>query len=155
MTHTIRPLPSDKVAAWRNGAPDDYGLPPELAVSDGDGTPCRHCLRNVPKGAGMLILTLRPFTALHPYAEAGPIFLCADECAPWQGDGMPPILTLSPTYLVKGYLASERIAYGTGDVVPAAEVPARIDAILARGDIAFVDIRSARNNCFQARAYPA
>ena len=155
MTFQIVPLPTGLVRALQSGAPDANGQPAEQAVSDGGGNPCRHCLCNIPAGRGMLILAHRPFGALQPYAECGPIFLCADECAPWQGDGMPPILTQSPAYLVKGYLASERIAFGTGDVVPAAEVPTRIDAILARGDIVFVDIRSARNNCFQARAYPA
>ena len=34
-------------------APDAYGMTPERRLSDGDGVPCRHCLRNV--GAGEAI----------------------------------------------------------------------------------------------------
>ena len=58
-----------------------------------------------------------------PYAETGPVFLCADLCTVWS-DGVPPILTTSPDYLVKGYTADDRILYGTGAIVPAAD-PAR------------------------------
>ena len=59
-----------------------------------------------------------------PYAETGPVFLCADLCTAWSDDGVPQILTTSPDYLVKGYTADDRILYGTGAIVPAAD-PAR------------------------------
>lgn len=146
----ILPLPSDQVRALRAGAPDAYGNPPERVRAAGTGNPCRHCLDFVPEGAEMLILAHRPFDALHPYAETGPIFLCAD-CAPWSGEGLPPILTTSPDYLLKGYTADQRIRYGTGRVTPQAEVASYAAALLSRPEIAFVDIRSARNNCYQLR----
>lgn len=147
---TFHPLPSEIVDALRNGGPDAYGNPPERVISDGAGNPCRHCLDFIPEGAPMLILAYRPFTALQPYAETGPIFLCADACAPWSGEGEPPILA-SPDYLLKGYTAEERIRYGTGKIVPRADVAQYAATLLEREDISFVDIRSARNNCFQAR----
>ena len=150
MDVTIHPMPTALARAFRAGAADANGQPPERAVSDGGANPCRHCLRPIPGGAGMLILAWRPFTAPQPYAEVGPIFLCADDCAAWDGDGMPPALA-SPDYLVKGYSANERIVYGTGGIVPAADIPARAAALLAEARVAFVDVRSARNNCFQAR----
>ena len=71
-------LPTETARHYQAGGADAYGNPPERAVSDGAGNPCRHCLRDVPKGAAMLILAHRPFATLHPYAEAGPIILCAD-----------------------------------------------------------------------------
>ncbi|WP_353473750.1 DUF1203 domain-containing protein [Salipiger sp. H15] len=145
------PLPSDTVSALRNGGPDAYGHPPEKAPSEGAGNPCRHCLGFVPEGAEMLILAHRPFDALQPYAETGPIFLCAEDCTAWSGDGIPPILTSSPDYLLKGYTADQRIRYGTGKVVPRDEVEGYAAALLDREEIAFVDVRSARNNCFQLR----
>lgn len=145
------PLPSDEVRALRGGAHDAYGRVPELARSDGEGNPCRHCLGLVPKGAGMLILAYRPFDDLQPYAETGPIFLCADACAPWSGTAIPPILTSSPDYLLKGYTADQRIRYGTGRIVAQEDIAAYAAALLDRPEISFVDVRSARNNCFQVR----
>ena len=99
----------------------------------------------------MLILAARPFPALQPYAETGPIFLCAEDCAPWQGDGVPEIATMAPDYLLKGYNAENRIVYGSGKVVPAGEVSAYAAELLRDPCIAYVDLRSARNNCFQTR----
>lgn len=144
------PLPTPAVAALRAGGPDAYGLPAERAISDGGGNPCRHCLDFIPQGAAMLIAAGRPFDGLQPYAETGPIFLCAD-CAPWAGQGMPPVLTGSPEFLLKGYGADQRIRYGTGRVVVQGALVAYAADLLARDDIAFVDVRSARNNCFQLR----
>ncbi|MEY4697466.1 MAG: hypothetical protein RIT14_1894 [Pseudomonadota bacterium] len=147
----FHPLPTATATALRQGAPDANGQRPEQHLSDSAGNPCRHCLCFIPAGAPMLILSYRPFASLHPYAETGPIFLCAQDCAPWTGPGLPPILTDSPDFLLKGYRADERIAYGTGRVVPKADLAAYGEALLARDDIAFVDVRSARNNCFQVR----
>lgn len=145
-------LPTDLVRAWRAGVPDANGQPPERgAVSDGSGVPCRHCLHEVPAGAGYLVLAHRPFPAPQPYAETGPIFVCADDCPRWQGDGLPPILRTSPDYLLKGYGSDFRIRYGTGRVVPAAEVADYAGQLLADPALAFVDVRSARNNCYQLR----
>ncbi|MGB0499339.1 MAG: DUF1203 domain-containing protein [Rubricella sp.] len=131
---------------------DDHDQPPERMPSDGIGTPCRACLRDVPAGEDMLVLAHRPFPGLQPYAECGPIFLCAN-CAdePAEGETPPPILGTSPDYLLKGYTADHRIRYGTGAVTQASEVGARASAILGDEAVAYVHVRSARNNCYLCR----
>ena len=144
------PIPTETVRAYQAGGVDSYGLLPERRVSDGGGNPCRHCLRMIPEGAGMLVLAHRPFGTVQPYAETGPIFLCAAPCEAWGGGEVPEILA-SPEYIVRGYGADERIVYGTGGVVPTARIEARAAELLARAEVAFVHIRSARNNCFQVR----
>lgn len=144
-------LPTETARALQAGGRDANGMVPEKTVSDGGGNPCRHCLRPIPEGAGMLVLAHRPFPAAQPYAEVGPIFLCADACARWEGEGLPPIAQGVPDYLVKGYTAGDRIRYGTGAVVPTGEIAARAGALLAREDVAYVHVRSARNNCYQFR----
>ncbi len=152
MPPRFHPYDNDFVQRVRAGGPDAYGQPAERAISTGTGTPCRSCLRDVPVGEAYLILAARPFPAPQPYAETGPIFLCARDCAPWQGEGVPPILTTSPDYLVKGYSADHRIVYGTGRVTPAGSLAAYAAEVLSDPRVAYADVRSARNNCFQARA---
>ena len=147
---TFLPLSSDRVSALRSGGRDAYDCLPERAVSDGAGNPCRHCLDFIPKGAEMLILAYRPFDRAQPYAETGPIFLCAGACDAWSGLGLPPMLD-SPDYLLKGYTADQRICYGTGKIVAKAEIASYAAQLLAREEISFVDVRSARNNCYQVR----
>jgi hypothetical protein len=150
MSIVFTALPTAEVRALRAGGLDAYGQPPEVTVSDGPGNPCRHCLGFVPEGRPMLILAHRPFPALQPYAETGPIFLCADDCVRHQG-GLPDILDRTPDYLVKGYSADHRIVYGTGRVVPTPEIAAHAEAVLEDPRVAYVHVRSARNNCYQMR----
>ena len=151
MTLNFAPYDAEFVTAIRAGGPDANGQPAEHAISDGAGNPCRSCLCDVPNGAAMLILAARPFPALQPYAETGPIFLCAEICTPWPGPGIPPILRTAPDYLLKAYSPDNRIIYGTGRIVPQAELETYAKALLKREDVAYVDVRSSRNNCFQTR----
>ncbi len=149
----FEPYDPDFTAKIRSGGPDAYGQPAERAISTGQGTPCRSCLKDVPAGESFLILAARPFPDIQPYAETGPIFFCEKSCKPWQGEGTPPALQTSPDYLVKAYGADNRILYGTGAVVPKQDVTPEVEARLADARVAFVDIRSARNNCFLTRAW--
>jgi hypothetical protein len=145
-------LPTEEVRRLQRSGPDAYGLPPERKLSDGDGVPCRHCLQNVSAGKPYLVLAYRPFPALQPYAETGPIFLCAEECerAP-DTDMLPEMFRSSPDYILRGYGHDDRIVYGTGSVVPTVSISARAHELLSRDDVAYVHMRSARNNCYQCR----
>jgi hypothetical protein len=98
----------------------------------------------------MLVLAHRPFPAPQPYAEIGPIFLCADPCPPGGGAAMPGMLA-SADYIVRGYSAADRIVHGTGGVIPTEAIRDRAAALLEDPRVAYVHVRSARNNCFQVR----
>ncbi len=154
MTIRFHPIATDIVRALQAGAADANGQPPEVHLSDGAGNDCRHCLRMIPAGAGMLVLAHRPFPAPQPYAEVGPIFLCADACEAGGGAALPATLA-SPDYIVRGYGADDRIVYGTGGVVKTDAIPARAEVLLADARVTYVHVRSARNNCFQVRIEPA
>lgn len=142
-------MPAAEADAYRGGALDANGQKPETAVSDGTA-PCRCCLKLIKDGEPMLVLAYRPFQTIQPYAEIGPIFICAKHCHLDDTSSVPDVL-VSPTYLLKAYSHDERIIYGTGQITPRGEVPAYADALLARSDVAFVDLRSALNNCWQVR----
>ena len=150
MTIHFTPISTAIVRAYQAGGLDANGQMPERAVSDGDGNPCRHCLAMIPAGAGMLVLAHRPFPALQPYAELGPIFLCADQCAAGGGEALPEVLA-SPDYIVRGYSAQNRIVYGTGAVTAVGAIVGRAEVLLADARVDYVHVRSARNNCFQVR----
>ncbi len=143
-------IPTEVVRAYQAGGADANGQSPERKVSDGGGNPCRHCLQMIPEGAGMLVLAHRPFPAPQPYAEVGPIFLCADPCAAGGGEAQPEALA-SPDYIVRGYGADDRIVYGTGGVTPTKAIPARAGELFDDPRVAYVHVRSARNNCYQVR----
>lgn len=150
MTPRFTPLPTETVRALQAGGPDAYGMVPERKRAEGGGNPCRHCLQMIPDGAEMLVLAHRPFPALQPYAETGPIFLCAAPCEAGGGATVPAMLA-SPDYIVRGYGGDDRIVYGTGGVVATADIPARAADLLADPRVAYLHVRSARNNCYQCR----
>lgn len=151
MNLTFTPYDQTTVKRLRNGGPDAYGTPAEVTISDGGGNPCRFCLHEIPRGAPMLVCAGRPFAKPQPYAETGPIFLCADDCDAYAGSGLPPVLQTSPDYLLKAYGHDERIIYGTGRITPSQDIETYAANLLSRADVAYVDVRSSRNNCFQTR----
>lgn len=143
-------LTTQDTAALRQGAGDAFGNAAEPAISNGGGVPCRHCLRLIPEGAPYLIFAHKPFETTQPYSEIGPIFVCAQDCAAPDGT-LPQVLETSQTYLLKAYSKDERIIYGTGAIVTAGDVTLFSQRLLDRPDVAFVDARSASNNCWIAR----
>lgn len=148
----FKALETDIVRHWQNGGKYVHGQVPDRRISTGKGSPRRHCLKDLPEGEEMLILAHRPFDGVHAYAETGPIFLCADPCTRGGGNSeLPDILTTSPDYLVKEYSADERIVYGTSEVVATPEIQSKIADVFANPDVAFIHVRSARNNCYQLR----
>lgn len=147
----FKALPTDAVRALQRGGADAYGLKPERQISDGDGAPCRHCLKNVAAGEPYLVLAYRPFSELQPYAETGPIFLHAEECERAAEVELLPEMLESSDYIVRGYGNDDRIVYGSGGVIPTDAIAARAETLFERDDIAYVHIRSARNNCYQCR----
>lgn len=153
MTLLYSGMPSDIAAAYRGGAPDANGQPPERHVSDGDGVPCRHCLGYVLKGEPYLVLAYRPFPAPQPYAEVGPVFLHAEPCpAHDPAAGLPARQgSGGSAQILRGYGADHRIVYGTGRVAQPGEIETVAEAVLARPEVAYVHMRSAANNCFTLR----
>ena len=149
---TYLAMPTEEARAFQAGGSDAYGLPPEHRVSDGNGVPCRHCLQDVANGDEYLILAYRPFPALQPYAETGPIFLHAKACARADdANEIPPMLARRTAHLIKGYSRDDRIVYGTGKIVPSAELSTEAAQILKRGDVDYVHVRSSVNNCYTCR----
>ena len=145
-------LPTEAVLALQTGDPDANGRPPEVSVSDGHGNPCRHCLREIPGGEKMLILAYRPFDALQPYAEVGPIFLCAQPCERHAETGeLPELFKSREKVLLRGYSADDRILYGTGQVVETSAVMETAAELLERPGTAYVHMRSASYNCYQCQ----
>ena len=144
-----RPKPS---APCKRGGADAYGLTPERRISDGDGVPCRHCLQNVAAGEPYLVLAYRPFPDLQPYAETGPIFLHAEACE--RAEETPTFRNCLPGRQTISCEAMQRTT--ASSTAPARScrrrgIPERAAHLLSRADMAYLHMRSARNNCYQCR----
>src|SRR5260221_14205366 len=134
-------MPTDQARAFRAGAPDANGQPPERHVATEDGLPCRHCQRPIAAGAPYLILAYRPFPAVQPYAELGPIFLHGETCERHPDSAELPLMFRDwKTVLIRGYGADDRIVYGTGEVVTPDGVSSAAERVLARNDVRYVHL---------------
>lgn len=151
ITVTFRSLAGSLVDALRAGGPDSNGNPAERQISEG-GLPCRHCLCDIEQGQNALVFGHRPFETIQPYAECGPVFICADGCQR-HGDSsaLPPVIASRSRFIIRGYTADERIRYGTGAVVETSAMIAACEAVFADPQIAFIHVRSVQNNCYFCR----
>lgn len=150
MAIRVRGIETAEVEALRAGAQDANGQAALRRVAEGGANPCRHCLGLIADGEEKLVLGYRPFAALQPYAETGPIFLHARDCARYDAAAVPGWFAFLDPALVRGYDAAHWIRYDTGRVVPGAEIAAACEAILADPAIAYVHVRS-KFNCYQCR----
>ena len=146
----VRGISSAGVSQIRGGGPDANDQPAQVHVARGLANPCRHCLGLIAEGDRKLVLAYRPFDALQPYAETGPIFLHKDPCERYDSDALPAWFDYLEPAIVRGYGEDHWIRYDTGDVVPGRKLTAACHSILGDRTIAYVHVRS-KYNCFQCR----
>lgn len=143
-------IDSGFVELVRNGGADANGQPALSKKAFGLANPCRHCLQLIAEGDGMLVLAYRPFKALQPYAEVGPIFLHSRDCRRYESNDLPSWFAYLQPALVRGYGSDDWIRYETGAVVAGERLANECAEILARPDVEYLHIRS-KFNCFQCR----
>lgn len=146
----VRGIPTAQVRELRAGGPDAHGQPPLRRTARGMANPCRHCLQLIPDGAPKLVLAYRPFEALQPYAEVGPIFLHEGDCPRYESDVLPAWFAFLSPAVIRGYGADHWIRYETGAVVTGSELTSACQEILSNPGVAYVHIRS-KFNCFQCQ----
>jgi hypothetical protein len=150
MNLAVRGIATEEVLRLRAGGADANGQPALTRTAEGLANPCRHCLELIAPGDDKLVLAYRPFAALQPYAETGPIFLHKASCARYERDALPAWFAFMDPAIIRGYDGADWIRYDTGDVVPGPELGAACERLLADPTIAYVHIRS-KYNCFQCR----
>lgn len=152
MSIRIAALETGLVRSLQNGGLDANGHKPERHACRGGAMPCRHCLTDIKAGEAYLILAHRPFPEAQPYAELGPIFLHAEPCQRHpDGEAIPAMFLERESYLIRGYGGDDRIVYGTGRIVAPSAMAAAADEMLGDDRVAYIHVRSASNNCYQAR----
>ena len=134
---------------WQGGL-DANGQLPVQRPAEGLANPCRHCLSLITPGETKLVLAHRPFAALQPYAETGPIFLHQQPCERYEQVTLPAWFAFLEPAIVRGYDSDDWIRYNTGQVVPGKSLTAVCQQILSDPRVAYVHIRS-KFNCFQCR----
>ncbi len=150
MKITVQGIPSDHADSIRKGGPDANHQPAVVRTAEGQANPCRHCLQLIGTGDDKLVLSYRPFSTMHPYAETGPIFLHMKPCQRYESDALPAWFAYLQPAIIRGYGHDDWILYETGNVVAGSSLTAECKKILNDDRVAYVHIRS-KFNCFQCR----
>jgi hypothetical protein len=149
MKYTVRGVPqeiADEVRRTRR-APG-YGHPAHLEVAGGTG-PCRCCLRTfVPGKDQRLLFTYRPRSEDGSLMAPGPVFIHAEHCEAYSGEGFPDGLRSLP-------LAFETRASGSRVIglvsKPVASPDQQIERMLKSGEAEWLHLRHAEAGCYIAR----
>jgi Protein of unknown function (DUF1203) len=148
---TLRYLPIDTALARqiRETLRDDYGNALQVRVRDDEGNPCRSCLRLTGSGSRLILFAHRPLTTDGPYAEIGPVFIHAEECAPYAetdrfpDDFRPRRLTFR-AYDDRGEIDDATLADGT-------DAESVLQRLFANDRVAEVHVRNPAWGCYDFR----
>ena len=149
MTFIVRGVPqlvADEVRRTRRSP--GYGHPAHQELATGTG-PCRCCLRPfVPGKEQRLLFTYRPPAQDGTLTAPGPVFIHADHCEAWNGDGFPGALVALP-------LAFEaRASHGRVTALRAGDPrtpESQVSELLGLEGTSWLHVRHAEAGCFIAR----
>jgi hypothetical protein len=149
MRFIVRSVPqeiADEVRRTRRSP--GYGHPAHLELASGTG-PCRCCLKPfVPGRDQRLLFTFRPHADDGSLTAPGPVFIHAEHCEAYAGDGFPEALRSLP-------LAFEARSPGSrvSALVSHGDVPAeqQMSSLFAGTDAIWIHVRHAHAGCFIAR----
>lgn len=143
--HAIDPA---RLAAMRSTGADEHGNRftgyPALGWE-----PLRCCLRLAEAGEEIALIAYAPFRVASPWAEVGPVYVHACECAGYVPDaGLPDALRTGPRVL-RGYRADGSLDYGHVTVVGEGDdIESELQRLFAAPEVAVVHVRALTTQCF-------
>ncbi|WP_291842549.1 DUF1203 domain-containing protein [Maricaulis sp.] len=113
------------------------------------GFPCRITLEDAEPGETLLLLNYESHTADTPYRSACAIYVreSAREAPAWH-DAVPPVMRGRPLAL---RLFDDAGMLVGADLALDGDPTGKIEAALAREDVAHIDVHNAAHGCFAAR----
>ena len=149
MSFKVRGVPqqvADEVRRTR--VAPGYGHPAFHEVAGGTG-PCRCCLRTfVPGIDERLLFTYRPGADGATLTAPGPVFIHAEHCEAWAGEGFPEGLRSLPLAF-EARCGGSRVAGLTR--ASGADAEREIAGWLGGADTGWLHLRHAEAGCFIAR----
>src|SRR3954449_1260618 len=137
-TFRIIPLPAeiaDEARRVVNAGAADHAL---ITVDSPESSPCRHCLRWAQPGERVILFPYAAIPSGHPYSEAGPIFVHADECQRYSATNEYPAEFRSGR-VFRAYDSNYNII--DAQVLDGTEPEVMIESLFQNADTAFVDAR--------------
>lgn len=149
MQFNVRGIPQEVAdEVRRTRLSPGYGHPAHLEVARGTG-PCRCCLRPfVPGRDRRLLFTYRPPGDGRSLMAPGPVFIHADHCDAYAGDGFPEALR-EVALAFEARAAGSRVSEVSTRTEVSAE--AQIKVLFEEHFAQWLHVRHAEAGCFIAR----
>jgi uncharacterized protein DUF1203 len=146
----VRALPQEVATHVREHGRDPVWDQPALTQPATGFGPCRLCLRRFREGGETRVLfTHDSYAGVSRFPQPGPVYIHADDCERYDGDGFPSDLrSLELTF--EGVAAGPRVV--ALERTDGAGAEAAIGRLLALADVEFVNVRNTGAGCFVARA---
>jgi hypothetical protein len=147
MRFTVRGIPQEVAdEVRRTRLSPGYGHPAHQETARGTG-PCRCCLRPFAPGIDQrLMFTYRPAADDSSLMAPGPVFIHADACTAYAGDGFPEDLRALPLAF-EGRAAGSRVVTLAHATVAEEQIP----QLFGSPETAWLHVRHAEAGCFIAR----
>jgi hypothetical protein len=138
----------DRLAGMRRRGADEHGND-WTPFAAGGWEPMRCCLSVAVEGVPIVLISYQPLDGPSPWAEVGPVFVHAHDCAGYASPGeLPPAFAAGPrllrTYHADGSLDYEHIRI-VDDGEPLEPV---IHELFDTTSVSFVHARSVQAQCF-------
>jgi hypothetical protein len=146
-TLRVAALPADRLRAVRERGVDDFGNAFAVRTDAEGGSPLRCCLRESTPGERIALVAWSPFAASGPYAEVGPVFVHADECAGYDRPGSWPAGFRGRRQILRAYAVDGSIR-GARLVEPDEAPEAAALDLLADPGVAFLHSRNVLFGCY-------
>ena len=145
----VRALPQDVANYVREHGRDPVWDQPALTQPATGFGPCRLCLRTFREGEEMRTLfTHDTYADVAEFPQPGPVYIHADACDRYAGDGFPPELrALELTF--EGVAAGPRVV--ALERTHGEDVDSAIGRLLDLADVDYVNVRNTEAGCFVAR----
>jgi hypothetical protein len=142
----IAALPPETLARLRAAGVDDFGNDLVVTTEPEGGHPLRCCLSEARPGDRIALLAYRPFPWDGVYAEAGPVYIHADECGGYPDTAAYPEGFRHRQQIFRAYGSDRTIV--DAEIVEGARAEDAIADLLARPEVDFVHSRNVAYGCF-------
>jgi hypothetical protein len=144
---TVHAIDPSRLDAVRASGQDVGGNPFTPYPATGEGEPLRCCLRFAGAGEPIALISYAPFEQRSPWREVGPVYVHAERCEGPGESGVPGGLSRGPLVL-RTYRADGSMNYDHNTLIGADDVEPMLEDLLARPDVATVNVRTVRPQCF-------
>jgi hypothetical protein len=145
--NTIHAIDPSRLDAIREAGADGHGNPFIPYAASGGGEPLRCCLRHAQAGEQIALISWAPFQQPSLWREVGPVYVHAERCEGYAGDGLPAELRSGPRVL-RTYRPDGSMNYDHNTLVGDEDLQPHLEKLLALPDVSTVHVRTVLPQCF-------